>query len=65
MAIQIDIARYKNLNIVAHDDGVWVVTLNRPSKRNALDSHTIEEMVELSAPLCWPDRATTSAPGWT
>ena len=46
MAIQIDTARFNNLHIVAHDDGVWVVTLNRPSKRNALDSHTIEELVE-------------------
>ncbi len=46
MAIHIDTARFKNLDIMAHDDGVWVVTLNRPSKRNALDSHTIEELVE-------------------
>ena len=46
MAIQIDIARYKNLAIDAQDDGVWVVTLNRPAKRNALDSHTIEELVD-------------------
>jgi len=46
MAIQIDIPRYKNLAIKAHDDGVWVVTLNRPTKRNALDSHTIEELVD-------------------
>lgn len=46
MAIQIDIARYKNLAIEVHDDGVHVVTLNRKSKRNALDSHTIEELVE-------------------
>ncbi|MBZ9996189.1 crotonase/enoyl-CoA hydratase family protein [Mesorhizobium sp. BH1-1-4] len=46
MAIQIDTARFKNLDIAVHDDGVWVVTLNRPTKRNALDSHTIEELVE-------------------
>ena len=46
MAIQIDIARYKNLAIDAQDDGVWVVTLNRPAKRNALDSHIIEELVD-------------------
>ena len=46
MAIQIDIPRYKNLAIKAHDDGVWLVTLNRPTKRNALDSHTIEELVD-------------------
>lgn len=49
MAIQIDVTRFKNLDIVAHDDGVWVVTLNRPTKRNALDSHTIEELVEFFA----------------
>ena len=46
MAIQIDIARFRNLVIEAQDDGVWVVTLNRPTKRNALDSHTIEELVD-------------------
>jgi len=46
MAIQIDISRYKNLAIEAQDDGVWVVTLNRPTKRNALDSHTIDELVD-------------------
>lgn len=45
MAIQIDPSDYKNLDIQAHDDGVHVVTLNRPSKRNALDSFTIEELV--------------------
>ncbi|MEO6299704.1 MAG: crotonase/enoyl-CoA hydratase family protein [Paracoccaceae bacterium] len=46
MAIHIDTARFKNLDIKAQDNGVWVVTLNRPTKRNALDSHTIEELVE-------------------
>ncbi|CAG0911904.1 unnamed protein product, partial [Cyprideis torosa] len=46
MAIEIDTARFRNLDIQAHDDGVWVVTLNRPAKRNALDSATVEEMVE-------------------
>ena len=46
MAIQIDITRYENLAIEAHDGGVWVVTLNRPTKRNALDSNTIEELVD-------------------
>ena len=45
MAIQIDPSQYKNLAIEAHDDGVHVVTLNRPSKRNALDSYTVEELV--------------------
>lgn len=45
MAIQIDPSDYKSLAIEAHDDGIHVVTLNRPAKRNALDSHTIEELV--------------------
>ena len=45
MAIQIDPSHYTNLAIEAHDDGVHVVTLNRQTKRNALDSHTIEELV--------------------
>ncbi|MCX7558893.1 crotonase/enoyl-CoA hydratase family protein [Sulfitobacter sp. F26204] len=45
MTIQIDISRYNNLAIEALEDGVWVVTLNRPQKRNALDLDTIEELV--------------------
>ncbi|WIV52442.1 methylthioacryloyl-CoA hydratase (plasmid) [Marivivens sp. LCG002] len=46
MTVQIDPARFRNLDLVAHDDGVWVVTLNRPNKRNALDAQSIEELVE-------------------
>ncbi|MEP4197294.1 MAG: crotonase/enoyl-CoA hydratase family protein [Aliishimia sp.] len=46
MAIQIDTSRYTNLAVQSHDDGVWVVTLNRPSKRNALDLDTIDELVD-------------------
>ena len=46
MTLQIDLTRYTNLDLKAHDDGVWVVTLNRPAKRNALDIHTIEELVD-------------------
>ncbi|WP_448954992.1 crotonase/enoyl-CoA hydratase family protein [Labrys neptuniae] len=46
MAIHIDITRYENLAVEAHDEGVWVVTLNRPTKRNALDANTIEELVD-------------------
>jgi enoyl-CoA hydratase/carnithine racemase len=45
MAIQIDPSHYQNLAIEAHDDGVHVVTINRPHKRNALDADTIEELV--------------------
>ena len=46
MAAQIDISRFKNLALEAHDDGVWLVTLNRPQKRNALDINTIDELVD-------------------
>ena len=36
---------YTNLAIEARDNGVHIVTLNRPSKRNALDAATIEELI--------------------
>lgn len=42
---RIDIAAHDRLALEAHDDGVWVVTLNRAGKRNALDAATIEELV--------------------
>jgi enoyl-CoA hydratase/carnithine racemase len=38
---------YDNLLIERQPDGVWIVTLNRPAKRNALDAATIEELVRL------------------
>lgn len=38
---------FENLLIEKHDDGVWIVTLNRPAKRNALNAATVEEMVTL------------------
>ncbi|WP_375544028.1 methylthioacryloyl-CoA hydratase [Phaeobacter inhibens] len=37
---------YQNLAIEVQDNGVCVVTLDRPSKRNALDTSTIEELVQ-------------------
>lgn len=40
-------SNYDNLLVDRHADGVWVVTLNRPSKRNALNAATIEELVHL------------------
>ncbi len=46
MPIKIDISQFKNLDIQQHEDGVWVVTLNRPAKRNALDIDTIVELVQ-------------------
>lgn len=46
MTLTIDLTRFKNIALEAHDDGVWVVTLNRPKKRNALDTDTIEELVD-------------------
>ncbi|SFI08905.1 methylthioacryloyl-CoA hydratase [Albimonas pacifica] len=36
---------YANLSIREHGDGVAVVTLDRPEKRNALDVATIEELI--------------------
>ena len=42
---QIDPARFENLKI-EDQDGLHIVTLNRAAKRNALDSHTIEELVD-------------------
>ena len=45
MTIQIDPARYETLALTPHDDGVWVVTLNRAAKRNALNAATVEELV--------------------
>jgi len=46
MTLEIDISRFKNLELTRYDDDVWVVMLNRPKKRNALDAETIEELVE-------------------
>ncbi|PIE15985.1 MAG: enoyl-CoA hydratase [Rhodobacterales bacterium] len=43
---KIDTSRYGNLALEEHDDGVWVVTLNRPKQRNALDISTINQLVD-------------------
>ncbi|WP_372884219.1 methylthioacryloyl-CoA hydratase [Shimia sp.] len=37
---------YRNLDFDARDNGVVIVTLNRPDKRNALDVATIDELVD-------------------
>ncbi len=54
MSRDIDQSSFENLSLTQHDDGVWVATLNRPSKRNALDIATIEELIRFfsQAPLC-------------
>lgn len=38
-------ATYESLALEARDNGLYVVTLNRPDKRNALDVATIEELI--------------------
>ncbi len=38
-------ATYENLAISERDNGLYIVTLNRPTKRNALDVATIEELI--------------------
>lgn len=45
----IDITKLDLKNIVTelHEDGVLVATLNRPTKRNALNAETIEELISL------------------
>lgn len=46
MSVDIDISAFRNLSLEPQDGGVWIVTLNRPAKRNALDIATIEELVQ-------------------
>ncbi|MEX0305271.1 MAG: methylthioacryloyl-CoA hydratase [Leisingera sp.] len=45
MPQEINPETYENLAIEERKNGVFVVTLNRPAKRNALDVATIEELV--------------------
>ena len=45
MTATLDPTAFRNLDIQAGEDGVWIVTLNRPAKRNALDIATIEELI--------------------
>ena len=54
MTLEINPSDFKNLAVGAQDDGVWIVTLNRPTKRNALDIDTIEELVDFfTGPARW------------
>ncbi|MFI0396499.1 crotonase/enoyl-CoA hydratase family protein [Paracoccus jiaweipingae] len=43
--------RLDNLRVDLDEDGIATVTLNRPTKRNALDANTIEELIEVFATL--------------
>jgi (methylthio)acryloyl-CoA hydratase len=36
-----------NITVKVDDDGIATITLNRPSKRNALDAATIEELIDI------------------
>ncbi|MDK3020817.1 methylthioacryloyl-CoA hydratase [Pseudodonghicola flavimaris] len=45
MTVTIDPKDFTRLALDPHEDGVWIVTLNRPDKRNALDLATVEELV--------------------
>ena len=38
---------FANLHVDRQPDGVWIVTLNRPDKRNALNAETVEALVDL------------------
>jgi enoyl-CoA hydratase/carnithine racemase len=45
MLEKVNLQVYKNLAIEERDNSVFIVSLNRPTKRNALDIDTIEELV--------------------
>ena len=47
---------WKNIKL-EHDDGLWILTINRPEVRNALDTATVKE---LQAAL---DSLDTTKPG--
>ncbi|MCL4104948.1 UNVERIFIED_CONTAM: hypothetical protein GTU68_018655 [Idotea baltica] len=47
---KLDALDLKNLVVDVEDD-IALVTLNRPTKRNALDAHTVEELIDLFSTL--------------
>ncbi|TCO68529.1 crotonase/enoyl-CoA hydratase family protein [Rhodovulum euryhalinum] len=58
----IDTLTLTNLRLERHEDGVWIVTLARPAKRNALDVATIEDLIVLfSGAADWGARAIVLA----
>lgn len=49
MPVDLDPRRFTFLDIEHRDDGVSIVVLNRPAKRNALNVATIDELVDFFA----------------
>ena len=47
MTIDLATLSLPNLTLDQHEDGVLIVTLNRPTKRNAMNAETIEALVTL------------------
>ncbi len=47
MTAAAELPPFENLRVARDEDGVWLVTLDRPAKRNALDAATIEELIAL------------------
>lgn len=46
MPTKFDPTHFRNLSLEEDENGVWIVRLNRPEKRNALDIATIEELID-------------------
>ncbi|CUH83614.1 crotonase/enoyl-CoA hydratase family protein [Thalassovita mediterranea] len=51
MKKSIDDFALENITVTMDDDGITTVTLNRPTKRNALNAETIEELIEVFSNL--------------
>ena len=48
-------ATYERLAISARDNGLYVVTLNRPEKRNALSGQMLSDLAKVAADLAADD----------